>query len=94
LPRPSGYKQPGNWASLRARVLARDGSTCTTCGQPAYTADHVTPVAQGGSHDMSNLAAICKPCHDAKTKAEARAGWTKKRSRKRPPEQHPGLRKK
>lgn len=70
-----GYQRNGwQWQRARARVLDRDGHRCYRCGQPADTVDHVVPVARGGSHDDSNLAAVCAACHAAKTAAERRAG--------------------
>ena len=33
--------------------------------------DHITPKAKGGSDDEGNLQSLCKPCHEAKTTAEA-----------------------
>lgn len=47
------------------RVIRRDGGICHICGQAgADTADHVTPIAKGGTDDMSNLAAAHHvPCN-------------------------------
>ena len=87
MPWSTGYRQPGNWRSLRQRVLERDGWICYLCSGVAVTVDHVVSVKQGGTHDPANLAAICQPCHDRKTQAEAQAGRVK---RKREPETHPG----
>lgn len=36
--------------------------------------DHTTPLAEGGSDDRTNKQGLCNPCHDAKTKREARRG--------------------
>lgn len=88
--RGRGYTQPTNWEAITRRILNRDGGICYLCGHPATSADHVIPVARGGTHDDDNLAAICQPCHAAKTAAEAHEGRTL-RSRRRPQEQHPGL---
>ena len=33
----------GHWKKQRLRVLARDGWTCTYCGEPATEVDHVIP---------------------------------------------------
>ena len=90
MTRGSGYAKPGNWATLKAFVLERDGRTCYLCGGLAVTADHVLCVAHGGTHDLDNLAAICGLCHEQKTQREAAAGRAR-RSPTRPREAHPGL---
>ena len=92
MPRGSGYRQPGNWQALKAKVLRRDEHRCYVCSGDAVTVDHLVPVAEGGTHALTNLAAICKPCHDAKTEAERRRGLARAKprgSRKRLPERHP-----
>lgn len=53
--------------SLRAKVLARDSSTCRYCGAPASTIDHVIPICQGGPHAEANLVAACKACNSRKS---------------------------
>lgn len=92
----SGYRQPGNWGKLKARVLRRDRDTCQQCG--AYRVaevDHVVPVSQGGTHDLGNLRAICNRCHRAKTTTEAVAGRRASQARKKEArdqdDKHPGL---
>lgn len=46
------------------QVLRRDGGICHLCGGPgAETADHLIPVAHGGSDNMTNLAAAHIPCN-------------------------------
>ncbi len=40
----------------------------------ASIADHVQPLAEGGARHRSNLQPLCRPCSDAKTKAEAKRG--------------------
>ena len=69
---PSGWVKPKGWDRIRQAVLERDNWICHECGKPgADTADHVIPQSQGGSDDMSNLAAvhdrIPPHCHRAKT---------------------------
>jgi 5-methylcytosine-specific restriction endonuclease McrA len=84
---------PGDWKSRRAKVLRRDGNACTVCGAPASEVDHVVPVAEGGSHELHNLAAICTPCHLRKTAEERARGRQRAAARKprfRGPEPHPG----
>jgi len=83
------YAQPGNWKTTRRRILERDGHTCYLCAGPAVTVDHLVNVAAGGGHEDTNLAAVCKPCHDRKS---ARERVTGQRSRKaRTQAQHPGF---
>ena len=53
----------GHWKKQRLRVLARDGWTCTYCGEPATEVDHVIPRKVGGGHDMDNLVASCRACN-------------------------------
>jgi 5-methylcytosine-specific restriction protein A len=36
--------------------------------------DHVKPLAWGGTDARSNKQALCRPCHEAKSKAERAAG--------------------
>jgi 5-methylcytosine-specific restriction protein A len=61
--------RPGNWPSIRARVLARDRFACQSCGKRSeLEVDHIVPVARGGSWELDNLWTLCKPCHGAKTR--------------------------
>lgn len=64
------------WYKLRARIMERDEHLCQTCLKdniytPASQVDHITPKFKGGTDDPSNLQAICKKCHDKKTRLEA-----------------------
>lgn len=65
------------WRRLRAQVLKRDGfmCQCENCqGRVliAHEVDHITPVFEGGTDDLSNLRAINRDCHSVKTQAEAK----------------------
>ena len=67
------------WRKLRAQVLERDGYLCQACKAkgritPATDVDHIVNKASGGTDDIGNLQALCKPCHKAKTQAESAAG--------------------
>lgn len=92
MTRASGYTQPPGWKRTHARILRRDRGICYLCGQPgANTVDHVTPVAEGGSHADANLkAAHAHPCHAAKTERERLRGLAR-RQRRRPPRRNPNL---
>jgi 5-methylcytosine-specific restriction endonuclease McrA len=84
---------PKDWGRTRRRILRRDGGICYICGHPgANQVDHIIPVSAGGGEEDSNLAAIHEhPCHAAKTAREANARNPRAVSRKRTPEQHPGM---
>ena len=53
-------------------VLERDGWRCQHCGAAGrLEADHIKPLDDGGDPwALTNLQALCKPCHVAKTRAE------------------------
>lgn len=70
-------KMPSDWLEKREAVFARDGYACVYCGAGGLElhCDHVTPVAQGGGHDVENLVTACSVCNlskGAKTVAEWR----------------------
>lgn len=59
------------WNALRAEltpvVLARDGALCRYCGSTDdLTIDHVTPLAHGGSNNLTNLVVACRICNSSK----------------------------
>lgn len=96
--RASGYaRSGGGWTRLKRQTLDRDGHRCYSphpdvCAGTAITADHVVPISAGGAHDLSNLAAICAPCHDRKTEAERIAGLRRAVGKAAPRvEAHPGV---
>ena len=66
------------WQSLRARVLTRDYGLCQACRaagrlQLSDEVDHIKPLRSGGTDEMGNLQALCRPCHAAKSASESRA---------------------
>ncbi|WP_363319497.1 HNH endonuclease [Leifsonia williamsii] len=65
----------------RAAVLQRCGGRCEIrgpkCTGKATEADHITPVAEGGTYTLSNGQGACTTCHAAKTKQEAARGRTR-----------------
>ena len=81
---------PPGWKRIRVRVLARH-PICVLCGvRPSGRADHI----EAKTDDHTRLQGVCKECHDQKS---SREGHEAKRNnprpgRRRPPEQHPGLR--
>lgn len=69
------------WEQAVKRIRNRDCDVCQQCLRRddghvgTYAAvDHRIPKAQGGTDDDSNLEVICRPCHEAKTAGESRAG--------------------
>lgn len=78
--------------SERAQILCRDGRVCHVCHKPgADQVDHLTPLAEGGEHLLSNAGAIHgKPCHERKSREEAERGYARRQAKLRlPPERHP-----
>lgn len=69
------------WRKLRWSVLVRDRFTCRMCGRTEgntskLVCDHTKPHRGNETlfWDESNLAAVCKPCHDgAKQRMERQA---------------------
>lgn len=54
------------YKGARLQALKRDRYICQLCGGPATQADHIVQVALGGTHDVSNLRAVCAPCNQAR----------------------------
>lgn len=57
----------------RNTVRTNANNTCQHCGQytPHGEADHITPIADGGSYyDPNNGQWLCRKCHQQKTKKE------------------------
>jgi 5-methylcytosine-specific restriction endonuclease McrA len=86
---------PWNWKAVRVKVLTRDNKLCKLryegCLIKATEVDHIV---RGDNHSMENLRAVCSECHKKKTSVESRRERLKLRElKKRPAENHPGLRK-
>lgn len=65
------------WARCRKRVLAEE-PICKICNRSASTVvDHIKPHKGIWALfcDRSNLAGLCKHCHDTKTATEDGGGW-------------------
>ena len=59
--RARGYG--GDWATIRALVLAEE-PICRICGvAPSREVDHIVPLRQGGTHARANLRGLCIRCH-------------------------------
>ena len=55
---------------VRKYVFDRDRNKCLGCGktdlEAKLTIDHIEPLAQGGSNDLSNLQTLCGSCNSSK----------------------------
>ena len=68
---------PGNWGTLRRKVLERDNYRCTwvvvtregryRCERKATEVDHIQ---RGDDHSLENLRGLCHEHHDIKTRRE------------------------
>ena len=62
-----GSPYPSDWKHRRSLVLRRDHFTCQNCRASglgvSLEVHHVVPIADGGSHDLNNLVALCGTCH-------------------------------
>lgn len=72
--------QGSQWMKQREKVL-RLSPICYICKAKgkftlATEVDHIKALINGGTNDMDNLAAICKPCHKAKSRKDM--GWNDK----------------
>ena len=56
--------------TIRFEIFKRDSFACQYCGVAAPDAllviDHIKPVAEGGSNDITNLITACQPCNAGK----------------------------
>lgn len=64
--------------AMRAALFARQ-PFCEECARQgrhnlATQRDHRIPLAEGGADDPTNEQALCDPCHEAKSQAEALRG--------------------
>jgi len=69
-PAPLTHRSPTDPTTRRC-VISRSEGQCASChGPPPFDVDHIVPVALGGTDDLSNLQALCKPCHRRKTSSD------------------------
>ncbi|MBV6425320.1 MAG: hypothetical protein NAOJABEB_03137 [Steroidobacteraceae bacterium] len=60
----NGHWKGGKWRFVREQVLLRDNHKCVICGFEFYVqVHHITPVADGGTNDFSNLITLCPNHH-------------------------------
>ena len=68
------------WQRIRDRYIA-EHPLCEICEKhgkttPAEEVHHIKPLSDGGTHDVSNLMALCKVCHSTITAREG-GRWRK-----------------
>ena len=75
-PTTSRHARGYGWAhdKMRAHLLATV-VTCEECDRqgvvtPGVIADHIVPLAAGGTGDRGNYQLLCRACSDAKTLAD------------------------
>ena len=80
-------QRPPDWDRTRMACLRRDGYKCrwilpggVRCNASARIADHIQPVAEGGSWLLGNLQSLCDPHNEIKT-AEDNARMRERRRR-------------
>lgn len=82
VPVTRGHQQRFATREQRAALFRRQRGLCNRCRRPLAwfrtppECDHVVPWSRGGPTTLANLQLLCRPCHRAKTRAEARRyGW-------------------
>ncbi|WP_313434401.1 HNH endonuclease signature motif containing protein [Novosphingobium sp.] len=68
-------------------IVLREEPLCRPCQDEGRVsastiADHIQPLAEGGTGDRSNYQGICQPCHHIKTAAEAKRAKGRRLSRR------------
>lgn len=72
---PESNKTYGRrWHTIRDLYIHKHPlcENCLAHGRyvPAEEVHHIKPITDGGTHEDSNLRALCKPCHSAITLAD------------------------
>lgn len=64
--------------SIRHEVLKRDGYKCKECGttqkESTLHIDHITPVSEGGTDELSNFQTLCSTCNLSKSNRKWNGG--------------------
>lgn len=69
--KPKSNKRKSLTKSIRHEVFVRDEYKCVECGATKESVtlhvDHIIPVAQGGTDELSNLQTLCEACNLSKS---------------------------
>jgi 5-methylcytosine-specific restriction endonuclease McrA len=83
-----------DWRRARRRAMERAAWKCQIrmegCQGAATQVDHITPVSQGGGHDLANLRAARTSCHGKVTAAQGEGPATILRLTRCRSSAHPG----
>lgn len=63
---PSVRGYDANWNHICARFL-KENPWCEQCGAMSIEAHHQVEIRKGGTHEDSNLVALCHSCHSRVT---------------------------
>lgn len=80
---PAARRRYGRaWKRIRERYIAAH-PLCEKCREqgkltPAQEVHHILPLSRGGTHDETNLMALCKPCHSEITARDGDRWHSKK----------------
>lgn len=68
--RPKGWGYPASWKDVASRIRRLDHNKCVACKANDRVIDvhHIVYVSNFGTHQQSNLVALCRPCHEAEHK--------------------------
>jgi 5-methylcytosine-specific restriction enzyme A len=70
-PERDDYYGSASWKQLREQALKLYGRQCSRClSTVGLHVDHVTPRAEGGADEISNLVVLCHSHHSSKTLAD------------------------
>lgn len=75
---PTNTQQHRIW---RKQIIQRDDGICQWCGaRNSSHADHIIPLAEGGTWALENGQCLCATCHGKKTGQEGVRGRARKRN--------------
>jgi 5-methylcytosine-specific restriction enzyme A len=82
------YAYGGSWPVIRKEVLERDRFECqlrfpVICFGRATQVDHIVRPEEGGTNDLANLRAVCKPCHARRTGQQGALAKQRRAARRR-----------
>jgi 5-methylcytosine-specific restriction endonuclease McrA len=61
-----------DYAKKRKLAYERDKGLCVLCSSPATEVHHIIFRSHGGTHELNNLACLCRVCHEMAHGVEAK----------------------